>query len=145
MVIPYSYKNSTSIFSTDEKDLECWDPEVAPYLVSTRIKLNSGLMVLGDIKTQPTAVNPLSGFDTITGSRSAIIGHPKLDLTTIATPQRKLPKILTTTGACTKADYSDTKAGVKGAHHRTYGACVVEIDGNVFHMRHITRLKTAAS
>jgi hypothetical protein len=144
MVIPYRYKNPTSIFTTDEKDLEYWAPEVAPYLVNTRIKLNSGLMVLGDIKTQPTAVNPLSGFETITGSCSAIIGHPKLDLTTIATPQRKLPKILTTTGACTKADYSDTKAGVKGAHHHTYGACVVEIDGDVFHMRQINAVENGS-
>lgn len=101
-------------------------------------------MVLGDIKTQPTAVNPLSGFETITGSCSAIIGHPKLDLTTIATLQRKLPKILTTTGACTKADYSDTKAGVKGAHHHIYGAFVVEIDGDVFHMRQINAVENGS-
>lgn len=137
IVIPYRYKNPTSIFSDAAQEDDFWAPETVPYLLNQRLRLNDSLVVMGDIKTQPTAVTPLSGLETLSGSSSAIIGHPKLELATIATPQKKLPKILTTTGACTMSNYSDSKAGKKGEHHHTYGACVVEIDGDVFHMRQI--------
>lgn len=137
IVIPYRYQNPTSMWSKKAEDQDWWAKEVTPYLLDRRIELNKHLVVLGDIKMQPTAERPLSGFDTITGSKSAIIAHPKLELITVPTPHHKLPKILTTTGACTKRNYTDTKAGKKGSFHHTYGACVVEIIGEAFHLRQL--------
>jgi len=139
MVIPYRYKNPTSLLTAGMGDQEWWAPELAGAMVTSRVDLGLNLVVMGDIKTQPTARRPLEGFETITGHKSAIIGHPKLELTTIATPQNKLPKILTTTGSCTEFNYTDTKAGSIGEHHHTFGACVIELeeDGRAFHMRQI--------
>lgn len=137
LVIPYRYKNPTSLWSKKAEDDDWWAAELAPYLFDERVKLNANLQLLADIKTQPTANSPLQGFEGLTGPLSAIIGHPKLELTTVATPQHKLPKILTTTGAVTKRNYTPTKAGKKGEFHHTYGACVVEIDGKAFHIRQL--------
>jgi hypothetical protein len=64
-----------------------------------------------------------------------------MQLTTVATPQGKYPKIMTTTGACTKENYTDSKAGKKGEFHHYLGAVVVEIKGKKFHMRQLAACK----
>jgi len=135
MVIPYRYKNPTSLFS--DKDDDYWWPSVENYLVSSEVQLCKGLQLLGQIKMQPTATTPLSGFDGFTGLDSAIFGHPKLQLRTVATPSKRMPKILTTTGACTVENYTDSKAGHKGKFHHNISALIVELDGDKFHLRHV--------
>jgi hypothetical protein len=141
LVIPYRYHNPTSLWSKKAKDQDWWDITLAPYLYDRRVRLNKHLVLLGDIKTQPTATSPLQGFESITGPRSAIIGHPKLELTMVPTPQEQLPKLLTTTGAVTQRNYTPSKAGKKGEFHHTYGACVVEIAGSTFHIRQLNAVK----
>lgn len=137
IVIPYRYKNPTSFWSGKAQHDDWWAHDLHPYLLDRRINLNQNIVVLADIKTQPTADSPLQGFETITGGRSAVIGHPKIELTTIPTPQNKLPKILTTTGAVTRPNYIPSKAGKKGEHHHTYAACLVEVKSNRFHVRQL--------
>lgn len=137
VVIPYRYKNPTSIWSKAAEHDDWWAAELTPYLLDRRIELNPNLVLLADIKTQPTAIRPLDGFETVTGPLSGIIGHPKIAFTTIPTPQSKLPKILTTTGSVTQRNYIPSKAGKKAEHHHTFGACVVEVDGRKFHIRQI--------
>lgn len=139
VVIPGRYKNPTSIVTQQQQQDEYWCDEVSPYLMNSRQELCPNLMVMGDIKIQPTAATPLTGFQSITHDRSGIFGHPKVQLTSIATPQNKLPKILTTTGAVTVKNYTDTKAGKKGDFHHTLGAAIVEIEksSGLFHLRQI--------
>lgn len=133
-VIPYRYKNPNSIWN-DSNDY--WWSSITPYLLDTHTKICDGLQAMAHIKIQPTAITPLSGFDGMTGEDSGIFGHPKVQLKTVATPSKKMPKILTTTGACTVENYTDSKAGHKGRFHHNISALVVEIDGDKFHMRHI--------
>lgn len=137
LVIPYRYKNPTSRWSQAAEDDDWWAPELARQLIDIRTDLNPNLVLLADIKTQPTASTPLTGFETISGDKSAIIGHPKLELTTVPAPQSKMAKILTTTGAVTEKNYIPSKAGKKGEFHHTFGAALVEIDGKRFHLRQI--------
>ena len=141
IVIPYRYKNPTSMWSARAKGDDWWAPELKPFLLDYRTRLNSNLMLLGDIKTQPTASSPLDGFASISGSDSAIIGHPKIALNTIPTPQSRLPKILTTTGAVTVKNYIPGKAGKKGEHHHSFGATVAELNGKAFHLRQINAVR----
>jgi len=140
VVIPYRYQNPTSVWSTAAQENDWWAKEVLPYLLNQRLALNRSMLIMADISTQPTATRPLSGFDTITGAASAIFAHPKIELRTVPTPQHKLPKILTTTGACTKPNYTDSKTGKKAHFHHTYGAAIVEIEGDAFHLRQINAL-----
>ena len=141
IVVPYRYKNPTSMWSKAAEHDDWWAAELTPYLYDKRINLGKHLVLLGDIKTQPTASSPLQGFESVTGPSSAIIGHPQLELTTVPTPQEKLPKILTTTGSVTEKNYTPTKAGKKGEFHHTFGACVVEIEGSAFHLRQLNAVK----
>lgn len=137
IVIPIRYKNPTSTWSKSQQNLEVWDEKIAPYLYNKRKKLCPNLMLMGDIKTIPTAQSPLTGFEGITHAESGVFGHPKVQLRTIPTPQGSLPKILTTTGAVTKKNYTDTKAGKRGEFHHTFGATVVNVRGKKFHLRQI--------
>ena len=140
VVIPIRYKNPTSRWSNSQAGAEVWEPELAPYLYNQRKKLCDNLILMGDIKTIPTATKPLSGFEALTAGESGILGHTKLQLKTVATPQGRYPKILTTTGAVTVKNYTDSKAGKKGEFHHAFGACAVDISGKKFHMRQINAM-----
>ena len=141
VVIPIRYKNPTSRWTHSQEGAEVWADELQPYLYNQRKKLNENLSLLADIKTVPTATKPLSGFESITGHSSGIFGHTKLQMQCIATPQDRYPKILSTTGACTVENYTDSKAGKKGEFHHSLAALVVEIRGKKFFMRHINAVK----
>jgi hypothetical protein len=140
LVIPLRYRNPTAPKETDANGNprgDYWAKAVEPYLYNVRARLNKNLSVLGDIKIQPTAVEPLTGLEGFTGSESTIVGHTKLSLRTVPTPGHKMAKIMTTTGACTVKNYSDTRAGKHGDFHHTLGACLVEIDGPYFWLRQL--------
>lgn len=132
-----TYRNPTSPWEAALGASPTWAKEIRPYLLHTDRELNDNLVIY-PAKTQPTAVHPLSGFDTHTGHKSGIFPHPKIQLKTIPTPGHMMAKTLTSTGAITVKNYSDSKAGEKGKHHHIYGAAVVEVeDDKIFHLRHI--------
>lgn len=134
-VIPIRYRNPTS---TMEEPDDWIDPQLSPWLFTGRESLAPGLMLIGDVPIQPTAVRPLSGLQTFAGKCSTIFGHPKIALETIATRLREPAKIVTTTGAVTLPTYSDSKAGKKGEFHHVCGAVIVQVSGQgLFHIRHI--------
>jgi hypothetical protein len=138
IVIPGRYKNPTSIWNKNNANDEWWDHNLHEHLFAKGIGLNVNLRVYGDISIQPTASRPLSGFEVFAGSNSCIFGHPSVQLSTIATSERKYPRVLSTTGAVTKRNYTDSKAGKKAAGHHTFGAAVVSIVGKYFTIRQVT-------
>lgn len=142
LVIPLRYKNATSRWTASQENAEWWSEVVTPYLWNTRQKLNENLVVLGDLKTQPTASSPLTGIEAMTHAESGIIGHTKLQCRVVPSPSNKFPKILTSTGACTVPNYTDSKAGKLGEFHHTLGAVLIEVESSkAFHMRHLSANK----
>lgn len=137
VVIPGRYKNPTSQWTQKNVEHEWWDEAVLPYLCKGRVKLNDRLMILGDVKIEWAARTPLASMDTLTKDMSGIVGHGNRALRSIATPQHKHPKLMITTGACTLPNYTDTKRGAIGAFNHSYGALIVEIDGDVFYVREL--------
>lgn len=136
-VVPLRYRNPTSLWSENQENDEWWASEVKDNLFAGRKLLGPGIMLMGDVKTQVTATEPLTGYESLSGPNSAIFGHPQIALQAVAAPQNKTPKIITTTGACTIKNYTSTKAGVKGDFHHSFGATVVEVDGDWFTLRQI--------
>ncbi len=141
IVIPGRYKNPTSQWTQKNQDHEWWDPEVVPYLCDGWIKLGERLLVLGDVKIQWAARRPLNGLDALTKDKSAIVGHGSRALRSVATPQHKHPKIMYTTGACTVRNYTDTKSGKLGEFAHCLGGLIVEISGELFHVRQLNATK----
>lgn len=142
-VIPLRYKNPTSVWTKSQDNAEHWADEVQPYLWSRRLDFNSNLKLFGDIPTQPTDTQPLSGLDAMSGPQSAIYGHVKLNSFMIPVPSGKLPKLMTTTGACTQQNYSITKRGKIAEFHHSLSALLVELRGeSQFHVRQLHYSKT---
>lgn len=137
IVVPIRYHNPTSTWTKQDESSDWWAREISADIVNTRVELNSNLVLLADIRIQPTAVRPTSGMETFCGGQSTIIGHPKLEVVTIPTPQNQLAKIIHTTGAITVENYTDSKAGKKGEHHHAFGAIVVEVVGDRFFIRQL--------
>lgn len=137
IVVPYRYKNPTSIWTETSKAEEYWSPQLKDYLLDKETRITDKLVLLAQIKIQPTAVDPLSGFEGYTGSDSAILGHPKVQLRTVPSSD-KYPKFLVTTGSVTVPNYTDSKAGYKGEFHHSLAALIVEVeDSGDFHIRHV--------
>ena len=113
-------------------------PEIRQYLMNDRVKLNSKIEVLGNLNILPTAVNPISGYQTFTGERSAILPHPKIALESVATFPGKLAKMLMTSGSVTVPNFIQKNAGIKGEFHHQLGAVIVEVvNDKQFHYRHV--------
>lgn len=136
-VIPGRYKNPTSIFSDETEDY--WDDEVIPYLDASRNNVYDNITIFGDIKIQPTAVNPMSDLQGLCYKTSCVFGSPKIQLQSIPVLPGNKPRLMLTTGACTLKNYTDSKAGKKGEFHHTYGAVIIEVkDSNTVFFRQIT-------
>lgn len=145
LAVPLRYKNPTSRWTASQANEDVWAAELTPYLCNERKRLNKNLILLGDVRVQPTAAAPLTGFEAMTHGESAILAHTKIQSRTVATPQNRTPKILSTTGAATVRNYTDTRAGKQGEFHHTLGALLVELKGKKFQVRRINACKKTGS
>lgn len=137
-VIPGRYVNPTSLHSR-RSDSDYWDDEVVGYLDNARHEIHPNLVVVSDLKISPTAANPLNGLQGLTGSKSMIIGHPRVHSYPLPVLEGHHKKNMMTTGACTLRNYTDSKAGQIAAFHHVFGAVIVEIkDKDIFYNRQIT-------
>jgi len=139
LVIPFRYKNPTSVFTAQQENDDWWDSQLIPYLTLNRHNLNNSVSVLSDVKIQPTASQPLQGLEGMTGDHSCVVGHPRMELKTVPVMDVNRPKIMFTTGAVTKLNYTDSKAGKKGEFHHSFGFAIVEIkDDETFFFRQVS-------
>jgi hypothetical protein len=136
-VIAGRYKNPTSVFT--EKSADFWVDDVLPYLDANRHDIHKYLSVMSDVKIQPTADNPMSGLQGMSGINSCVFGSPKVQQEMIPVLEGNKPKMMVTTGAITKINYTDSKAGKKGEFHHVFGFVIVEIkDDETFFLRQVT-------
>lgn len=136
-VIAGRYRNPTSLAS--EKKHDVWSPIVTPYLDAARHDVHKYVSIMSDVKIQPTAVNPMTGMQGMSGINSCVFGSPKLQMEMCPVLEGCKPKMMITTGACTIKNYTDSKAGKKGEFHHTLGFAIVEIkDDETFFIRQVS-------
>lgn len=139
-VIAIRYKNPTSVFS-DAKE-EFWTEDILPYLDASRHEIHSSIAIMSDVKIQPTVENPLSGMEGMSGERSCVFGHPRVQLQFTPVLKGSKPKIMLTTGSCTESNYTDSKQGKKGDFHHTLGFTLISIkDKDTAFIRQVTARK----
>lgn len=107
---------------------EWWHPALEEYLFDFHVELAPGLIWCGDLQILPTVVNPISGLESYTGRASAIIPATKFALECVPSPKHAGTKFIYTTGAITKRNYIQKKAGQKAEFHHGYGGLIVEVD-----------------
>lgn len=145
IVSRFTYNKSG--FQNDTKDNEdlWYDPKLAKYLKDDSIQITKDLIFCGELDVLPTAENPLSGFDNYCRSASGIIPHAKVAMKSLPGMKEDGARFLYTTGAVTKRNYIQRKAGQKADFHHVFGALIVEIDTDgEFHVRQIVADKTGA-
>lgn len=136
-VILGRYKNPTSVFQDEEQ--ENWAEEIMVYSDANRHNIHKYVSIMSDIKVQPTAVNPMTGMQALSGVNSCIFGAPKVQMEMIPVLEGNVPKMMLTTGALTIQNYTDSKSGKVGEFHHTFGFAIVEIqDEEIFHVRQVT-------
>lgn len=111
-----------------DTDLLWYDPEIDHFVVDHRVTLAPGLEYCGEMNTLPTAVRPLSGFESYTGRNSGIFPHTKLAMVSIPAGKGNVAKFNYTTGTITQRNYIQKKVGLKAQEYHTYGALLVEVD-----------------
>jgi len=138
-IIAGRYRNPTSVWTHNNENDEWWANDVIPYLDANRHNIHKYVSILSDIKIQPTAVNPMTGMQGVSGVNSCVFGSPRVQMEMIPVLEGNKPKMMMTTGAVTVKNYTDSKAGKKGEFHHTFGFVIVEIqDKNSFHIRQVT-------
>jgi hypothetical protein len=137
VVIPLRYSNPTSIWSKNARGNMWWAPEVVKHLHNERTQLNKNLMLLADINVIPTTQSPLTDKEGFTGHMSGILGHPRAQTKSIATPGHKMAKLMMTTGVITKSNYIPSNVGKAAEHHHIFGALIVELEGPFFWVRRL--------
>lgn len=131
------YKNPTSLSAVSED--EVWVEEIGRYGDANRHDIHKYVSIMSDVKVQPTAINPMSGMQGMSGINSCIFGSPKVQMEMISVLEGNKPKMMLSTGSVTVKNYTDSKAGKKGEFHHTLGFCVVEIkDKDTFFVRQVT-------
>lgn len=136
-VIAGRYKNPTSVFT--DKNYETWSDRILEYLDANRHEIHKYMWIMSDVKIQPTAVDPMTGLQGMSGINSCVFGSPKVHLETMPVLEGNLPKMMLTTGACTVKNYTDSKSGKKGEFHHTLGFAIVEIKNHeIFFVRQVT-------
>ena len=138
-VIAGRYKNPTSQWTNEQENNEFWVDEVLPYLDANRHDIHKFVSIMSDIKVQPTAVNPMTGMQALSGVNSCVFGSPKVQMEMIPVLEANRPKMMLTTGAVTLNNYTDSKSGKVGDFHHTFGFAIVEIkDDETFFVRQVT-------
>lgn len=143
IVSQFTYNKNGFQNSTKDDVEELWyDSRIKPYLLSEltntqtgksgsnqSIQLAKGLIFGGELDILPTAARPTSGFEKgYFRGQSGIIPHAKHEMVSLPGMKEDGAHFLYTTGACTKRNYIERKAGQKADSHHTYGALVVEVD-----------------
>lgn len=139
-IIVSGFTYNKRMFTDHEKLGEniLFHPAIDSHIVHNQVMIGDELVFCGEMNTRPTAVSPLSGFQTYTRSRSGIFPHVKVQLESVPTMKNKRTRQVLTTGAITRPNYIRMKEGIKAEFDHIIGAVIVALkpDGSYFY-RHI--------
>ena len=134
-IIGNRYRNPSMIGD----DLE-WPIEAQEHLLKSNIKYKDKFKIIGDCNIQATATNPLTGIDGICEGMTTIVGHPVVQMKSIAVNEWRDSIILHSTGSISlKNNYSASKSGHRAQFHHCFGAIVIDLDkdNDVFFIRQL--------
>lgn len=108
---------------------EFWfDERINDYISDEPLEVAPGLIWRGDYNILPTASRPLSGLETVTGRKSGIFPHVKIQMDSVPSAKHEPTKFNYTTGTVTMRNYIARKEGLKAEFHHCYGALLVEVE-----------------
>lgn len=137
-ILQNKYRNTDAWHSGGANEEISWHSDAHPYLLQNNLVVNKNLEIYSNFNVTPTAVNPLSGMESIGGQRSIIFAHPQIRMLPVASPKNHYPKLMYTTGSISKKDsYTKSKTGIKAKYHHKNSALIIDYDTKEFHVTHI--------
>lgn len=130
IVSRFAYNQSGYQNSLKEGEELWYDKSIHPFVCDSSVSVADNLVFCGELDILPTAVDPLSGFDSYCGGSSGIIPHTKVAMKSLPRLKGEDARFLYTTGAVTLRNYIQRKAGQKAEFHHVYGALYVEVDAD---------------
>lgn len=124
----FTYNKSGFQNQTKEEGREWFDSSISEHLLDQSATIFPGLIWCGELNILPTAITPLTGFETYCKEASGIIPHAKVQLKSVATSKQVETRMMYTTGCITLPNYIQKTAGQKAEFHHVHGALVVEVD-----------------
>lgn len=121
------------------------EDELDPYfsnshyeVVTGRKKLNNNIQI-ETFNVQSSQIDPVTGLARFAqDDKSTIFASPKQRMKVIPNSNIDLPKVIMTTGACTKPYYTESRIGQIAKKDHIYGAIVVETEGRKwYHYRQL--------
>lgn len=131
-------KASLNTEKNDRSEREFYPSEIRDFIVNQPIHIGNDLIFCGEMNTLPTAVSPLSGFETYTREKWGVFPHAKIQLKSIATAADKPAKQIMTTGSITAPNYIMKRAGIRAHFHHQTAAVILQVasDGSMW-CRHL--------
>lgn len=111
-----------------ESNKLAWDSRIEQYMLNQSMELAPDLVWCGEMNILPTAIRPLSGLESYCRHASGIVPHVKVAMDSVPRMKGYAPKFMYTTGAVTRRNYIEQRAGLRAAFHHVFGALYVEID-----------------
>ena len=126
-IIPVRYRNPTSPTEDIKKKKDMWwVDEVEPMLYYNKIDFGD-TVISCDSHVSPTAKMPLTGFEALTNNNHLIVGSFRIHFKTQPRVKNTPLRVMTTTGAITRKNYSRSKAGDTASIHHSYGFTIIEL------------------
>lgn len=113
-------------YQLDRDNNVYFDKRVQPYMVNKPTRLFDNLVFAAELDIIPTATRPTNGHVGYHGDNSLIIGHSKVELQSLATPQGDDPKFIYSTGCCSLKNYRQQRAGQRAESQHSISALIVE-------------------
>jgi len=110
----------------------------SPNLLQKDKNLNKNIKI-SLLPINPEAIDPITGLERNTQLEGSVIyASPKQRMKSVASPKSDLPRVVMTTGACTKPYYRDSKRGIMASSDHVNGAIIVEVESDsIYHFRQI--------
>jgi hypothetical protein len=127
-IIPIRYRNPTTPTEDQKtkKDM-WWVDELDSMLFYNKIDFGD-VQIAADTHVSPTAKMPLTGFEALTNNNHLIFGSFRIHFKTQARTKNTPLRIMCTTGAITRKNYSRSKAGDTASIHHSYGFTIIELN-----------------
>ena len=114
-----------------------FDKRIEPHVADEDIELAPDLVWMGSINVIPSARRPLTSLEGLGRGASAAVPHTQVAMESLPRMMGEAPRYNYTTGAITQINYIRRKAGRLAEFHHSYGALLVEVDGDDWWARHV--------
>lgn len=127
VVIPVRYRNPTTPSEDQNKKRDMWwVDDIKDNLYYNTVEFGD-TTIAADTHISPTAKMPLTGLDALSNDGHLILGAFRIHFKTQPRLRNTPLRVMCTTGAITRKNYSKSKAGDTAAIHHSYGFTIIEL------------------